>query len=62
MDLNIESQKELYLKMLAVKIGTLIHHLPEKEVDRYYGCDFEFKATVENTVPTELHTWVGKNH
>lgn len=62
MGINNQNPSELADNLLRVKIGTLLYHLPKEEVEKYYGCDFEFHAVGENHIPIDLHIWVGENH
>ena len=49
-------------KMLAIKVLTLNLHLPEGEVEKYFGCEFEFDLDRETDLPFRLQTWVGEDH
>lgn len=43
------------LKMMTLKIMVLTQMLPKKEVEKLYGCDYEF--TVEDHMITMLEVW-----
>lgn len=43
------------LKMITLKVATLMKYLPENKVKELYGCAFEF--TIKGDVITELEVW-----
>ena len=43
------------LKMTSLKLMVLTQMLPKREVEKLYGCDYEF--TVENGMITMLELW-----
>ena len=53
---------EVEFKMLALKVLTLNLHLPTRDVEKYFGCEYEFDLDWETNLPYKLHTWVGEDH
>ena len=43
------------LKMTTVKMMVLTKMLPKKEVEKLYGCDYEF--TIKDEMITHLEVW-----
>lgn len=62
MSINNIDKDRLQLRMLFVKINTLMYYLPDKEVKKIIGCDYEFDASGNTLIPLKLHIWIGKNH
>ena len=52
---NLIDLKPNPTKMLILKIKVLTQNLPKKEVEKLYGCDFEF--TVNDGMIVLLEVW-----
>ena len=62
MNINNIDKNRLQLRMLFVKINTLMYYLPDNEVKKIIECDYEFDATGDTCIPNKLHIWIGNNH
>ena len=61
-NLNNLDKEQLGIRMMALKNLTLMNYMPNKEVEKYYDCDYEFTCDAKSNIPETLHIWRGKNH